>query len=319
LAGREIGVVLLNMGGPATLADIRPFLRNMFRDPAILPMPAPVRYAVAELIAQLRFFRVRTQYAQIGGGSPIGPITQAQADVLRKALAEQGVRADVTVAMRYTRPRAEEALLALPPHLRHQVVALPLYPQFSFATTASSLEDLARAAQALDLPPPVPIRSWHDEPSYRDDLADRIRDALGNAPSDAVVLFSAHGLPERSIRRGDPYRTQIEETIEGVVERLGDVPWRIGFQSRVGPVRWTGPDTLEVVEALGREGRPVLVVPIAFVSDHVETLYELDVLVGDHARSHGVPWYERLPAQNASERFGRVLARVVLKTLGEGE
>ena len=319
MAGRELGVVLLNMGGPSTAADIRSFLRNMFRDRAILPMPAPARYALAELIAQLRFFRVRGQYAQIGGGSPIVSITRAQADALRRALAEEGVEADVTVAMRYTPPRAEEALLALSPHVRHSVVALPLYPQFSFATTASSLDDLAEAAQRLGLSPPVPIRSWHDEPSYLDDLADRIRDALRDAPPGVVVLFSAHGLPERSIRRGDPYRTQIDETISGVVERLCDAAWRIGFQSRVGPIRWTGPDTLEVVEKLGREGRPVLVVPIAFVSEHVETLYELDVLVGKHARAHGVPWYKRLSTQNATDRFGRVLARVVLRTLGEVE
>jgi ferrochelatase len=291
----------------------------MFRDAAILPMPTATRYAVAELITQLRFFHVRHQYVHIGGGSPIGPITQAQAEVLHKALMEQGVRAEVTVAMRYTRPSAEEALLSLPADLRHHVVALPLYPQFSFATTASSLEDLAEAARGLSLPPPLEIRSWHDEPSYLDDLADRIREALGDAPPGAVVLFSAHGLPERSIHRGDPYRTQVEETIAGVVERLPDVPWRIGFQSRVGPIRWTGPDTLDVVKELGREGRPALVVPIAFVSEHVETLYELDVQVGEHARAHGVPWYGRLPAQNASDRFGRVLARVVLRALEERE
>jgi ferrochelatase len=317
LSEPEVGVVLLNMGGPATLADIRPFLRNMFRDRAILPLPAPLRYAVAEGIAQLRSSRVRGQYAQIGGGSPILHITREQADVLRAALAEEGVRAEVTVAMRYTPPRAREALLALPPSARARVVGLPLYPQFSFATTASSLEDLEQAAESLGLPEPLMVRSWHHEPLYLDDLADRIEEAVGQAPEGTVVLFSAHGLPERSIRRGDPYRTQIEETVAGVLQRLGGVSWRLGFQSRVGPVQWTGPDTLDVVEELGREGRPVLVVPIAFVSDHVETLYELDVQVAEHARAHGVPWYERLPAQNATERFGRVLARVVSLALEE--
>jgi ferrochelatase len=290
----------------------------MFRDPAILPAPVPVRYAVAEAIAQLRCHRVRGQYAQIGGGSPILRTTRAQADVLRKALSEEAIRADVTVAMRYTPPRAKEALESLAAGAQHRIVALPLYPQFSLSTTASSLEDLVRAAEALSLPPPLQIRSWHDEPLYLDDLAERIGEALRPAPEGTVVLFSAHGLPERFIERGDPYRTQIEETVAGVVERLSGVSWRLGFQSRVGPVRWTGPDTLEVVEELGREGRPVLVVPIAFVSDHIETLYELDVQVAEHARRYGVPWYERLPAQNASEQFGRVLARVVLRALREG-
>lgn len=316
-----LGVVLLNMGGPETLEDIRPFLQNMFRDPAILPLPAGLRHLVAWGIATTRSRVVRSQYARIGGGSPLVATTRAQAEQLHKALAARGREAQVTIAMRYTPPRAREALLGLGPEARRNTLALPLYPQFSFATTDSSLRDLREAAARLSLPQPLEVRAWHDEPVYLDDLAERIVEALGAAPDGTTVLFSAHGLPERSIQRGDPYRDQIEATVAAVTERLQRLPappaTRLGFQSRVGPIRWTGPDTVEVVAELGRAGTPVLVVPIAFVSDHIETLYELDIQVREEAERHGVPWYAVLPAQNASPRFGEALARVVLRTLEE--
>ena len=313
----KLGVVLLNMGGAADTAEVRVFLRGMFRDPAILPLPAPLRALVAFLISRTRSLMVRKQYAQIGGGSPILEITREQAQALEKHLERAGIQAEVTVAMRYTPPYAEDALRALSPEAQRRIVALPLYPQFSLTTSGSSLRDLREAAEQLGLDAPIEIENWYDDPRYLDDLATRINAALGEAPEGTVVLFSAHGLPERQIRIGDPYREQIEETVSEIARRLGEVECRLAFQSKIGPVRWIEPSTLEVTAELGSERRPVLVVPISFVSENVETLYELDVEVARHARNHGVSWFSRLPTQNAGERFVHALAEIVRRAVDE--
>ena len=311
----EVGVVLLNMGGAANLEEIRVFLRGMFRDPAILPLPAPLRALIAFAISRARSLAMRAKYQKIGGGSPILEITRAQAEELQKALERDGIRAEVTVAMRYTPPYAEQALRSLSPQARRRIVALPLYPQFSLTTSSSSLRDLRETAARLGFAAPLEIESWYDDTGYLDDLAARIETALADAPDGTVVLFSAHGLPERQIRIGDPYRDQIEATVSEVAQRLGEVECRLAFQSKIGPARWIGPSTLDAARELGRERRPVLVVPIAFVSENIETLHELDVEVAGHARAHGVPWFGRLPTQNAGERFVRVLAGIVGRAL----
>ena len=311
----ECGVVLLNMGGASHVGEISVFLRGMFRDPAILPLPAPLRALIAFAISQTRSRSVRSQYDEIGGGSPILKITRAQAEALEKALDRDGIRAEVTVAMRYTPPFADEALRSLSAEAQRRIVALPLYPQFSLATTGSSLKDLRESAERLGIGTPLEIESWYTDPLYLDDLAARIRTSLLDAPRETVVLFSAHGLPERQIRLGDPYRDQIEETVTEVSQRLDHVEYRLAFQSKIGPVQWTGPNTLDVAAELGREHRPILVVPIAFVSENIETLYELDIEVAQHAREHGVPWFGRLPTQNAGEGFIRSLAGTVARRL----
>lgn len=312
---REIGVVLLNMGGASNAEEIRVFLRGMFRDPAILPLPGPLRALIAFAISRTRSRSSRGQYDQIGGGSPILEITRAQAEALQKALERDGIHAEVSVAMRYTPPFADEALRSLGSAARRRIVALPLYPQFSLTTSGSSLADLRSAARRLGCAAPIEIEQWYDDAAYLDDLAARIETALVAAPDQTVVLFSAHGLPERLIRRGDPYREQIEATVAEVSQRLGRVECRLSFQSKIGPIRWTGPNTLDVTAELGAERKPVLVVPIAFVSENIETLYELDIEVAQHARNHGVPWFGRLPTQNAGERFVRALSGIVRRAL----
>ncbi len=305
------GVVLCNMGGPDSLQAVRPFLENLFSDPEILrfPLSGILQQPLARWISRKRAPRVAERYRRIGGRSPIGEITRAQADALASAL---GPDWTVTVAMRYWHPRAREAAAELRCRGATRIVVLPLYPQYSRATTGSSLADLdagLAAAGLGDLPTRV-VRSWHDHPAYLDALAEAVAEGLRGFDG-ATVLFSAHSLPVKLIERGDPYLDQVRATVAGVVERLGNPSHRLAFQSRTGPVRWLGPGVEETLEALAAEGlRRILVVPVSFVSDHIETLYEIDVEYADLARTLGIREFRRCPALNTRPSFVRALARI---------
>ncbi len=318
----SLGVVLLNMGGPDSPEAVRPFLENLFSDPEILRFPLSrwLQRPLARWIASRRSPVVAERYRRIGGGSPIAPITLAQAEALEAELAARGVEARVTVAMRYWKPRAREAAEALAELGADRLVVLPLYPQYSRATTGSSLADLEDALRAAGLHgvPRTVIRSWHDHPAYLDSLAEAVREGLEALPG-ATVLMSAHSLPQRLIDRGDPYLDQVRGTVAGVLARLGDVPHRLAFQSRTGPVRWLGPGVEEVLRELAAAGvERVLAVPVSFVSDHIETLHEIDIEYRNLARSLGIRELGRSPSLNTRPSFIRALAGLVQGALRAG-
>jgi ferrochelatase len=309
-------VLLLNLGGPGGAGDVYPFLRNLFSDPKIIELPGGRLFqpAFARLLAGFRAPRVRGLYALIGGGSPLLPMTKRQAAALAAELSRRGHRdTRVEVVMRYTEPGAAAACRELARAGEKRAIALPLYPQECVATTGSSLSDLEAArdrhAPGLEI---VAIKGYHDHPGYLDAFGARIRETLDALPegprAEAVLLFSAHAVPEKLPRRGDPYVDQIRATVAGLLARLGGTnEHRLGFQSRVGPVRWVGPGTDEVIESLRGRGT-VVVVPISFVSDHIETLYEIDLLFGEQARRAGIQRFVRVAALDDSPLFVGALA-----------
>lgn len=319
-------VVLFNLGGPDDLASVEPFLVRLFSDREIIELPfgKAVQPLMAKLIAKLRGPSVRRNYASIGGGSPQLRITRAQARALEDRLnceCRRGESFRVFIAMRYSRPSANDALDAIAAAGIRRIVTLTLYPHYSKATTGSSRRDFERALERPVWKPfgfeVTHIESYFDHAGYLNAMADTVRDAWEEIPQDrrkdTVVLFSAHGLPQKFIDEGDPYVQHIEATRKGILDRVG-LPNRqlLGYQSRTGPVRWIGPGTDETLSALGREGvRDVLVVPLSFVSDHIETLYEVDQLFADAARRAGITGYYRPRALNASPRFIDALAHLV--------
>lgn len=306
----KIAVVLLNMGGPDSLDAVRPFLENLFSDPEILRVPGFVRRPLAWWIARRRAPHSAENYRAIGGKSPLGEITRAQAKALE---AELGPEYAVTVAMRYWRPRAAEAARAVRESGAQALVVLPLYPQFSRATTGSSLGDLERALaeEGLGSLPRAVIRSWEDFPPYAGALAECVREALGGL-GNATVLFSAHGLPVKLVEEGDPYLGHVQATVAAVMAHFPGVPHRLAFQSRAGPVRWLEPSVADELAALAGQGvKRVVVVPVSFVSDHIETLHEIDVEYGELALSLGFEVFRRSPSLNTRPSFVRALAQLV--------
>ncbi len=322
----DLGVALLNLGGPWSPGLIRPFLLELFSDREIIRLsPFPfLQPLLARAIVRARIAAVTRNYAGIGGRSPLLATTVGQARALEAELARRGVRARVLPAMRYARPRAADAVRSLRRAGVRRALALTLYPHYSTATTGSSLRDLERAlgAGAGDGLRWLPaVRSWHLHPGYLDALAGTVRRARERVPAAdrdrAVLLFSAHGLPRHFIDDGDPYLDQVRETVAAVLGRLAlPNPWRLSFQSRAGPVRWIGPDTRDVIRALAREGcRAIVAVPVSFVSDHIETLYEIEKLFGGIAREAGIAEFVRVPALNEDPLFIGALADLVEEAL----
>jgi ferrochelatase len=330
-ADAPVGILLFNLGGPATLADVEPFLVNLFSDRDIieLPLGALLQPVVARIIAKSRGPSVRENYRRIGGGSPQLRLTEEQARALEARLTGGGLHARTFIAMRYWQPTTEQALEAMAAARISRVVTLTMYPHYSQATTGSSEQELQRV---LARPrwrgrfTVSGIRSYADDPLYLDAMTDTVRRALDGFAPDVrdrvVLLFSAHGLPQKFIDRGDPYIEDTEKTRRGILERLR-VPNRhvLGFQSRTGPVKWIGPGTDEKLHELGREGvREVLLVPLSFVSDHIETLYEVDMLFADEAKAAGIADYRRPEALNTHPLFIESLACQVERHLeGSGE
>jgi ferrochelatase len=317
------GVVLFNLGGPDTLDDVKPFLQNLFSDPEVIPLPSPFRQLLAWWIAVRRAPTASGYYEQIGGGSPLRRHTEAQASALEKRLAEHGAY-KVVVAMRCWKPDTEEAVADLTGYRPQRLVLLPLYPQYSFATTRSSLEYFqtvwARRGQAGV--PTVSIDHWYDHPGYLDAMVERIRGTRHAMPtgdeSPVHLVYSAHGLPMSLIRKGDPYQRQVEDQVRLLTMRLPE--WasasdlvHLGYQSRVGRAKWLEPATESVLHRLGVQGvTRVLVVPLSFVSDHSETLYEIDILYRQLATEAGIKTFARMASLNDSPTFIRALADLVL-------
>lgn len=273
----RIAVVLFNLGGPDSPEAIEPFLRNLFSDPAILSVPGFVRGPLAWFIARRRAPIARQIYAQIGGRSPILEETEKQARALEAELAGRGVEARAFIAMRCSPPDSGHAARAVAAYAPDLVVALPLYPQFSTTTTGSSLTAWGEAAtRAGVMAPTRSVCCYPQEPGFVAAVAGLIRQSMAarKAGLDYRLLLSAHGLPERTIARGDPYQWQVEQSAAAIVEALGikGLDWRVCYQSRVGPLKWIGPATDGEIRAAGAQGKGIIMAPIAFVSEHSETL-----------------------------------------------
>lgn len=314
----KIAVVLFNLGGPDSPEAVEPFLRNLFSDPAIISFPSPIRKPLARLIARRRAPIAREIYGRIGGRSPIVEQTQAQARALEGALAAKDVDARAFVAMRCWHPFSDGAAMAVRNFAPDRIVLLPLYPQFSTTTTASSLKDWDRAAAKAGLNvPTVQVCCYPANTGFVASLAESIREAWANRRPDCRyrLLLSAHGLPERVIKKGDPYQWQVEQTAAALVEQLGinDLDKVVCYQSRVGPLRWIGPPTDQEIRRAGAEGLGLVVAPVAFVSEHSETLVELDMDYAKLAEKSGVPHYLRAATVGVRGAFIEGLADLVLR------
>jgi len=310
-------VVLMNLGGPDSPASVRPFLYNLFCDPAIIRLPAMLRLPLAWGIAARRAATARAIYAQLGGASPLLANTEAQAWALE---AELGAEYRCFIAMRYWHPLTAAAVGAVKRWQPDEIILLPLYPQFSTTTTASSLDAWRREAARQGLVGVTrAIRSYPAAAGFIAALAALVDGALAEAEAGGLpvrVLFSAHGLPLKIVRAGDPYADEIETTAEAVVRALGRaaLDWLVCYQSRVGPLAWLGPSIEEELRRAGRDGVAVVVVPISFVSEHSETLVELDRDYRHLAETCGVPAYHRVPTVGTDRQFIAGLVELVRGT-----
>lgn len=320
----KLAVVLFNLGGPSRPEDVRPFLFNLFSDRAIIDLPNPLRWFVAQMISRRRAPLAREIYDQLGGGSPLLANTEEQARALEMALQvrlrNENDQVRTFLAMRYWPPRSDETARAVKEYGPDRLVLLPLYPQFSTATTASSFADWQAAAKRLGLKlPSRGICCYPRQPGFVAELAAAVGAALTDAGTAGRprVLFSAHGLPEKVVAAGDPYPWQVEQTAAAVVEALGHggtagrFDWLVSYQSRVGPLEWTKPYTDSEIERAGHDGVPLIVVPLSFVSEHSETLVELDIEYRKLAEASGVPLYLRVPTVGTGRAFIDGLADLV--------
>ncbi|MFQ5663570.1 MAG: ferrochelatase [Terriglobia bacterium] len=320
----EIGVVLFQLGGPDSLQAVEPFLFNLFSDPDIIDFPFAklARAPLARLVARQRARKVREHYAAIGGRSPINHLTRQQAQALEAEL-KKSLLARVFVAMRYWHPLTQQVVAAVAREGFQRLVLLPLYPQHSRVTTGSSLREWNRKypAGANHLPVKL-IPHFYDHPLYLEALTHNINQALTRFPTGTGVqlLFSAHAVPRNIVQAGDPYQEQTEATVRLVMERGGwSHPCLLCYQSKVGPGRWLEPmlhTSLQSVRARG--ARRVLVIPISFVTDHVETLHEIDIEAREQAAALGFDQFEIMPALNSSPLFIRALADLVRRAANVG-
>jgi protoporphyrin/coproporphyrin ferrochelatase len=322
----RVGVLLLNLGGPEKLEDVGPFLFNLFSDPEIIRLPVTwLQKPLAWLIASLRTKKSQQNYKSIGGGSPLRRITEAQANALAVVLKQQGVDAQIYIGMRYWHPFTEEAVECIKHDNIDKLVILPLYPQFSISTSGSSFRLLQRlrtqdpAFKRIDH---TVVVSWYQRPGYLKAMADLIAQEIDKCdrPETAHVFFSAHGVPVSYVEEaGDPYQQEIEDCTRLIMQTLGRPnPWSLAYQSRVGPVEWLQPYTEDALKDLGDKGiEELVVVPISFVSEHIETLEEIDIEYREIAEAAGIDRFNRVPALDTNPTFIADLADLVSESLSK--
>ncbi|MBT4426607.1 MAG: ferrochelatase [Rhodospirillaceae bacterium] len=315
-------VVLFNLGGPDSLEAVEPFLFNLFSDPAIIRLPRLFRHFVAGRISRRRAPIAQEIYRQIGGKSPIVEQTEAQAKALQEALSDLG-QVRVFIAMRYWHPKSDVTAIEVRGFAPDRIMLLPLYPQFSTTTSKSSLVDWYRAASNVGLVAPrvttTALCCYATSDGMIEAQGELIAPLLAAAVAKGPVrlLLSAHGLPERIVKRGDPYAWQVEQTAARIVAKLGigGLDWKLCYQSRVGPMQWIGPATEDEIKRAGADGVALVVAPIAFVSEHSETLVELDIEYRELAEASGVPAYDRAPAIGCHPAFISALADLTRQSL----
>jgi|Deesub1362A_J573_1020465.scaffolds.fasta_scaffold00023_83 ferrochelatase len=301
-------IIMMNLGGPDSISSIEPFLYNLFSDRDIIRLP--FQKPTAKLISKFRARKVRERYEKIGGKSPIVDITLRQAAALKNEL---GRDFEVFVGMRYWHPTIEEAVESVVKTGIKDILALPLFPQYSRTTTGTCVKKLNIAIEKIN--PKISVKvidRWYDHPGYLTALANSIRRGLSEFEEKEVhVLFSAHSLPQKVIEEGDPYLSEIMATIKGVERQLDGIKWSLGFQSQSGPIKWLGPKTEDVIKTLSEKDiKNILVVPISFVSDHLETLYDIDIKLKKYAQKLGVT-LRRTQSLNDNPEFVLALTEIV--------
>jgi ferrochelatase len=324
---KKLGVIIFNLGGPVTLDDVKPFLLNLFRDPDILPVPSVLglRGMLARLIVSLRLKKVKEHYAEIGGGSPLQRITNEQAAALEKWLCERtGCEVVVRTGMRYWHPFTKSVIDEFRAKGIRDVFLLPLYPQYSLATSGSSFKDwkiLHNVIGGREFRVRS-VRDYYIDEKYLASVSQAMDEGIARftAPerSSLHILFSAHGLPQSILMKGDPYKRHIEATVEAVMKRRGnDHPHSLSYQSKVGPTKWIKPYTVDAIPQLARDGvKNLLIVPIAFVSDHIETLHELDIELREIGEKAGITHYAVTPGLNTMPVFIEALGELVMGKYG---
>lgn len=313
---RDTAILLLNLGGPSNLDQVEPFLAALFGDRELIRLPGPawLQPRFARLIARLRAPGAKKRYAEIGGGSPLLRESAFQASALRSALRAAGRNEAVKLCFRSASPRAAGLLKALKRDGIRKLVPVTLYPHDCRATTGSSLRELAIEAAKAGMEILPGVEHYATDPDYLDALEAPLRAALKELP-EATVIFSAHSLPVRQIEAGDPYEKEIHATRDALMARIGEIPggYLLAFQSRTGPVRWLEPPLKSVLETMG--GKDVIVVPMSFVSEHIETLHELDIEYRHVAEKAGIRTYRRVAAPGTNPAYIRCLTRRVLEIL----
>jgi protoporphyrin/coproporphyrin ferrochelatase len=322
----RLGVLLLNLGGPEQLSDVRPFLFNLFSDPEIIRIPIPaLQKPLAWIISTSRAKKSQANYQKIGGGSPLRRITEAQAKAIGDSLRTQRQDAKVYVGMRYWHPFTEDALAEIQRDGIEQLVILPLYPQFSISTSGSSFREIERIwREHPKMQPPryTAIADWYKEPGYLQAMTELIATEIDKCPNPdrAHVFFSAHGVPVSYVEEaGDPYQSEIEDCTKCIMETLGrSNEYSLAYQSKVGPIEWLQPYTEDAIVRLAEQGvTDLVVVPISFVSEHIETLEEIDIEYRELAEEAGIHVFNRVPALDTNPIFIQSLVDLILRAADE--
>lgn len=316
----RVAVVLFNLGGPDSPDSVEPFLFNLFNDKAIISLPGFMRYPLAKLISKKRAPLAQEIYAHLGGGSPLLPLTEKQAQALKSALPDEW-ESEVFICMRYWHPISAEVAKQVKSFAPDHIIALPLYPQFSTTTTGSSFKDWQFACRKLSMKVGTSsVCCYPILPDFIEAHASMIIPVYEQAKTYGKprILFSAHGLPEKVIHKGDPYQWQVEQTAMAIVKKLAidGLDWQVCYQSRVGPLKWIGPSTDDEIHRGGKNGVPLVVAPVAFVSEHSETLVELDIEYAKLAKESNVPYYGRVPALGDNPHYIKALAEVCVGAYG---
>ena len=312
----KVAVILFNLGGPDKLDNVEPFLFNLFNDPAILNLPSFIRYPLAKLISKKRAPIAKNIYKEIGGSSPILKLTQDQAVFLEKSLNknQKGFNFKVFITMRCWHPRAPETVNLVKDFNPSEIILLPLYPQYSAATSGSSILEWKETVRKKNLNTNTSIICCYPgDVKFIKAHTELIRKKIKGL-SNFKLIFSAHGLPEKNIKKGDPYQWQVEQSVNKIMEEINDnnIDYILSYQSRVGPLKWIGPSTEDVIVENSKKGKHLVIVPIAFVSEHSETLVELDVEYEKLAKNSGCKKYIRIEALGINEYFIESLSGLIL-------
>jgi ferrochelatase len=309
-------VILFNLGGPDSLENVEPFLFNLFNDPAIISIPSFIRYSLAKFISKRRSPIAQNIYREIGNKSPILELTEKQAQKLQENLLKKGDY-KCFVVMRCWHPRASDIIKKVKEYDPKEIILLPLYPQFSATTSGSSIGEWNEVCKKENyVVKTKTICCYPTENNFIESHANLIKKTIKNLENkNFKLIFSAHGLPESKIKKGDPYQWQVEKTVEGIMSKLKDknLDYIISYQSRVGPLKWIEPSTDEVIIQYSKEKKGIVIVPVAFVSEHSETLVELDIEYKKLAEKNGCSFYKRVPALGIEENFIMGLAELVLQ------
>lgn len=322
----KIAVVLLQMGGPYSQELVKPFLINLFSDKDIIRLPPflrPLQGFIARMITLKRLSFVKDNYKLIGGGSPIFQHTSGLTKEVYQELTKRGLEdIDVTFVMRYSEPRAEEIAEMIKNRNVSKVLLFPLYPHYSQSTTGSSVNDFLKSYSKRSDSKIVEIGDWSTEPFYINWWVEKIRtelESLKSSPKETKIVFSVHGLPKRYIDNGDPYYDSVKSAVKSIMRNFPDNEYVLAFQSKVGPIEWLRPYTVDAIDDIAGYGKArdlnLVFVPLGFVSDHIETLQEVDILYTDQAKDLGVETIKRTPVPNASEQFAKDVTNFIVPYL----